>query len=136
MSLVAAPDLSSILPWFILIAVLKGLEPFFRKKRPARRNSSRPSVAQSTNATSSPSAGYLGWIGEMQVRLGLWLFLRPTIYRRLHNVIIPTDNGTTQIDHLLISRYGIFVIETKNIRGWIFGTADGPKWTQSLYGSK
>ena len=31
------------------------------------------------------------------------------------------DGGTTQIDHILVSKYGIFVIETKNRKGWIFG---------------
>jgi hypothetical protein len=36
----------------------------------------------------------------------------------------------------LISRYGIFVIETKNLKGWIFGGADQRKWTQTLYGQK
>jgi len=35
--------------------------------------------------------------------------------------LIPIDKGTTQIDHVLVSRFGIFVIETKNMKGWIFG---------------
>lgn len=68
--------------------------------------------------------------------LGLWLFLDRKVYRRFHNVIVPTSNGTTQIDHILVSPFGLFVIETKNIRGWIFGSAGQPKWTQSLYGRK
>jgi hypothetical protein len=51
-------------------------------------------------------------------------------------VIVPAPNGTTQIDHLLLSRFGIFVIETKNINGWIFGNEKSKQWTQSLYGKK
>lgn len=77
-----------------------------------------------------------GWIGEKITTLGMWLFLDRKIYRRFHDVIVPTSNGTTQIDHLLISPFGLFIIETKNFKGWIFGSADQPKWTQSLYGKK
>ena len=66
----------------------------------------------------------------------MWLFLDANIYRRFHDVIIPSKNGTTQIDHLLVSPYGVFIVETKNIKGWIFGAEDQSKWTQSLYGKK
>lgn len=65
----------------------------------------------------------------------MWLSLNANIYRRIHNVIIPAKNGTTQIDHILVSPYGLFIIETKNRKGWIFGSEDQPKWTQSLYGN-
>ncbi len=76
-----------------------------------------------------------GWFGEKQTQLGMWLKLGDE-YTRFHNVIVPTLNGSTQIDHLLISRFGIFVIETKNINGWIFGNEKSKQWTQCLYGKK
>lgn len=38
-------------------------------------------------------------------------------YHRFHNLIIPSRNGTTQIDHVVISPYGVFIIETKNMGG-------------------
>ncbi|MEC7370234.1 MAG: nuclease-related domain-containing protein [Pseudomonadota bacterium] len=38
-------------------------------------------------------------------------------------------NRTTQIDNLLVSPYGLFIIETKNINGWIFGSENRPNWT-------
>ena len=66
----------------------------------------------------------------------MWLSLDSGTYRRFHNVIIPSTNGTTQIDHLLVSAYGLFIVETKNKKGWIFGSGDQPKWTQSIYGKK
>lgn len=75
-----------------------------------------------------------GWFGEKKTAFNMWLSLNADIYRRFHDVIIPTKNGTTQIDHLLVSPYGVFIIETKNIKGWIFGSEDQSKWTQSLYG--
>ncbi len=67
---------------------------------------------------------------------GMWLFLDNNVYGLFHDVIVPTSNGTTQIDHLLVSPFGLFVIETKNFKGWIFGSEDQPNWTQSLYGKK
>ena len=42
-------------------------------------------------------------------------------YRVLNNVTIPTPKGSSQIDHVVVSVYGIFVIETKNYNGWIYG---------------
>ena len=66
----------------------------------------------------------------------MWLSIDKEIYRRFHDVIIPAGNGTTQIDHILVSPYGLFIVETKNKKGWIFGSVDQPKWTQSIYGKK
>jgi restriction system protein len=66
----------------------------------------------------------------------MWLSLNKKIYRRFHNIILPARNGTAQIDHLLVSRYGLFIVETKNIKGWIFGSKSQPKWTQVLYKRK
>ena len=77
-----------------------------------------------------------GWLGEVQGTLAKKLFLDPQVYADFNNVTIPTLNGTTQIDHVIVSRYGIFVVETKNMDGWIFGDAKSPKWTQSIFGKK
>jgi restriction system protein len=54
----------------------------------------------------------------------------------MNSVTLPTGNGTTQIDHILISRFGVFVIETKHYKGWIFGDASNPKWTQVVFRKK
>jgi len=65
----------------------------------------------------------------------MWFSLNSSIYKRVHDVIIPSKNGTTQIDHLLMSPFGVFIIETKNLKGWIFGSERQANWTQSLYGN-
>jgi hypothetical protein len=75
-----------------------------------------------------------GWFGEKKTTFNMWLSLDTDIYQRFHDVIVPTRNGTAQIDHLLVSPYGLFIVETKNLKGWIFGSEDQAKWTQSLYG--
>lgn len=54
----------------------------------------------------------------------------------LHDMILQTPDGTTQIDHLMISPFGVFVIETKNLTGWIFGDENHSSWTQVLYKKK
>ena len=77
-----------------------------------------------------------GWLGEKVATLTMWVMLDKNVYRRVDNVIVNTPNGTTQIDHVLVSVYGIFVIETKNIKGWIFGEANSDRWTQVIYGNK
>ena len=66
----------------------------------------------------------------------MWLSLDTNVYRRFHDVIVPAKNGTTQIDHILVSPYGLFIVETKNKKGWIFGSGDQANWTQSIYGAK
>lgn len=77
-----------------------------------------------------------GWLGEVQVSIAKKLFLDSKLYTDVNNVTITTTNGTTQIDHIIASPYGIFVVETKNMEGWIFGDEKNSQWTQSLYGKK
>jgi restriction system protein len=78
---------------------------------------------------------FRGWFGEKKTTFNMWLSLNKEIYRRFHDVIIPSKNGTTQIDHILVSPFGIFIVETKNKKGWIFGSGDQSNWTQSIYGN-
>lgn len=57
-------------------------------------------------------------------------------YRVINDVMLHTDYGTTQIDHVVVSVYGIFVIETKNYKGWITGNEYGDYWIKNVYGNK
>ena len=76
----------------------------------------------------------IGKMGERRVARKLnWLSEE---YITLNDVLLPTRYGTTQIDHIVVSPYGIFVIETKNYKGWIFGHQDSEEWKQSLLGKK
>ncbi|WP_459824278.1 nuclease-related domain-containing protein [Desulfomicrobium salsuginis] len=82
------------------------------------------------------SRSFKGWLGESKVRRAVRAQLDEERYRQLHDVTLPTSDGTTQIDHIIVSIYGIFVIETKNMGGWIFGNPNQPKWTQTIGRSK
>ena len=44
-----------------------------------------------------------------------------------------SDGSTAQIDELIIATSGIYVIEMKNYKGWIFGNENNQYWTQVLY---
>lgn len=60
------------------------------------------------------------------------LSLLPEEYVILNDVVLPTANGTTQIDHIIVSKYGVFTIETKNYRGDIYGDDNRQEWTQMI----
>lgn len=79
------------------------------------------------------SAWFKGVLGELLVNFLLKKFLPKDQYRLIKNVTLPTDDGTTQIDHILVSQFGVFVIETKNMKGWIFGNAQQKLWTQKIF---
>ena len=77
-----------------------------------------------------------GKIGEKVTDLGLKLTLDPKTYKILKDITIKDSKGKTQIDLVVVSRYGIFVIEVKNFNGWIFGNERDKYWTQVLYSKK
>ena len=79
------------------------------------------------------SAWFKGVVGEFIVNLSAKLFLDKEKYHLIKNVTLPTENGSTQIDHIIVSKYGIFVVETKNMKGWIFGSPNQKTWTQKIY---
>ena len=74
-----------------------------------------------------------GWIGEQHVIRRGKKMLSPAVYHAFHNVTLRAADGTTQIDHVYVSVFGIFVIETKNMTGWIFGREQDPQWKQAIF---
>ncbi len=57
----------------------------------------------------------------------------PPDYHLMNHVTLRLKDGTTQVDHVLVSRFGVFVIETKDHKGWIFANAKQANWTQVLF---
>lgn len=84
-------------------------------------------------ATLLKTAWFKGMVGEWFINLCIRLFLDKREYRLLKDVTLPTPQGSTQIDHVIVSRFGVFVIETKNMKGWIFGDPRHKRWTQQLF---
>ena len=57
-------------------------------------------------------------------------------HKLLNIVYLPKEYGTTEIDLIMITATGIYVFESKNYSGWIFGDENTKFWTQSLKGGK
>ncbi len=82
------------------------------------------------------SSWFKGRIGEYYVNYWAKTMLDSNVYHLIKNVTLPTADGTTQIDHIIVSIYGVFVLETKNFTGWIFGSKYQKHWTQQIYNSR
>jgi restriction system protein len=70
---------------------------------------------------------------EAKVRKIIISYFSAQYFYLLNNVTIPRQDGTTQIDHILVSTKGIFVLETKNYSGWIYGDEKSKQWTSVHY---
>lgn len=79
------------------------------------------------------SPWFKGIFGEFQVNLLIRSQLSKDNYHLFKNVTLRTEEGTTQIDHIIVSIFGVFVIETKNMKGWIYGSEKQKQWTQKIY---
>ena len=74
--------------------------------------------------------------GEELVARALQRHLKGGDYHLLNHVTLKHRGGTTQVDHILLSRFGVFVIETKDYTGWIFANAKHDTWTQVTFKDK
>ncbi|MGL4108434.1 nuclease-related domain-containing protein [Clostridium sp. LP20] len=75
-----------------------------------------------------------GYIGESRVNSTLDKLSNE--YITLKDLLLETEKGTTQVDHVVVCPKGIFVIETKNYDGWIYGSDNQKYWTQVIYKNK
>ena len=73
--------------------------------------------------------------GEKQVAALLSLLSKDK-YKVINNLLLQSGGYSTQIDHVVISVFGIFVIETKYYKGWIYGGEKSEFWTKNVYGHK
>jgi Nuclease-related domain len=74
--------------------------------------------------------------GEALLSQSIQLNFKPPDYHLLNHVTLPLKDGTTQVDHILVSRFGVFVIETKDYKGWIFANPKQATWTQVIFKAK
>ena len=126
----------------IIICILKGKDPHdtlifslfdFLCIRLSYKNSS---YSRDTGKTFNETFGDKGSYGEYLT------YHRLRKYEKnggkfLFNAYIPRkDGGTTEIDLMLICSEGIFVFESKNYSGWIFGSEDRQMWYVTLPAGK
>jgi len=79
----------------------------------------------------SSQAEALGVLGEKRVSSFL-ADLDCEEYRVYNDLLFRDGKYTTQVDHIIISRYGVFVLETKNIHGKVYGGGNAEFWKQYL----
>lgn len=100
------------LPLFVLVGVIYAARFFYRRFK----------------------SSFKGSLGEALVTQGTFRLLDPELYRGYSDLYVPRPDGDglTQVDHVVVSPFGIFVIETKNYTGWIHGSEHQAKWTQTF----
>lgn len=76
-----------------------------------------------------------GIIGELYVAAFLKILPKDK-YTVINNLLFTWNGHSTQIDHIVVSIYGIFVIETKFYKGLIYGGENSEYWLQNIYGNK
>lgn len=79
------------------------------------------------------SPRFRGDIAETRVRRLLANGLEKNRYTLLNDITLPSGGGTVHIDHLVVSRFGIFVIESQYVRGWISGGEFQQRWKQKSW---
>ena len=112
----------------VVVSTVEGIEhQRFRKKNRDAQYSGRvvkeekglfSSIISSRHGSRAESLGEFG-----EGRVSSFLEDLPCEdYQVFNDLLICDRDYTTQIDHIIISRYGVFVIETKNMHGKIYGS--------------
>lgn len=126
------------------IEFFKGL---FRQEKPEEQKESKSSYAKCINTdnhipkaevpsyASNTRAEKKGNDGEFLIKTVLTQ-LNPKLYKVYNDLLLEYKGYTFQIDHLVVSRMGIFIIETKNYNAILKGSEFQTNWTHITYKSK
>src|SRR5207245_8689327 len=76
---------------------------------------------------------FLRWL---RLVLSGWGAASAPHYHHFRKIILPTSCGSCEIDHLIVSPFGLFVIENKDRSGWIFGEESDRNWTAVHFTNK
>jgi len=80
------------------------------------------------------SPRFRGDIAERRVRRILTIGLERSRYTVFNDLVIPFGGGTARVDHAVVSKYGIFVIESVYAPGIVAGTAVQERWKRKRLG--
>ncbi|MCM3163272.1 nuclease-related domain-containing protein [Metabacillus litoralis] len=109
---------------------MKLLSNLFKKNKQETKQKSEVKSTTSQNKHNEKVAARKGEIGEYKIDIQLAQL--PKEYRHLTDIMIKNvkaKSGYSQIDHIVITPYGIFVIETKNYQGTIYGGKERKTWS-------
>lgn len=82
------------------------------------------------------SPKFKGMIGELIVSHKLKKNIDLNKCFLINDIMLPTKDGSTQIDHIIIAPNGIWVLETKFYKGWITGAKNSKTWKQTNFKKK
>lgn len=82
------------------------------------------------------SPKFKGFVGEIIVHYKLKRLLDLEKCILIHDIMLETKEGSTQIDHIIIALNGIWVLETKFHKGWVTGTKNAKTWKQTNFKKK
>lgn len=134
-------DAIQIMILFFAVYLLIGkpiAKKLYRKHRRSRRQVKRTDNGQYSHQRTKfdyreeKSAEEKGAEGERFVATSELSRLPPDFFLVFNDIILPVADGTTQVDHVVIGIHVIFVIETKNYQGSIYGSANSSEWHQYL----
>ena len=80
------------------------------------------------------SPRFRGDIAESRTRRILAAGLEKSRYTVLHDVELPAGGGTVHVDHIVVSRFGLFVIESRFASGMVSGGEFQDRWKQESWG--
>lgn len=80
------------------------------------------------------SPRFRGDIAQSRVRRLLAAGLEGSRYTVFNDLVVPSGGGTTRVDHVIVSRFGVFVIASRYVPGWISGTAVQAQWRRHRWG--
>ena len=129
---------SALVLYLIVKSIIESIkrEKFRKKNREAQFSGSAVKEekgfwASIFSSSHSSRAEHIGEHGERKVSSYL-ADLECEDYQVFNDLLLRDGKYTTQIDHIIISRYGVFVIETKNVHGKVYGSGNAEFWKQYL----
>ncbi|MBM7602809.1 hypothetical protein JOC75_000779 [Metabacillus crassostreae] len=109
---------------------MKLLSNLFNKNKQEKEQNSKVNPSTSKKKHNEKVATRKGEIGEYKIDIQLAQL--PKGYKYLSDIMIKNGKAKSafsQIDHIVITPYGIFVIETKNYQGTIYGGKERTTWS-------
>lgn len=107
-----------------------GLFDIFKKKKNVKTEQKQSTTnSRKQKRSSKQVASRKGELGEYKIDIQLDQL--PKDYRCLNDLLVENPkakSGYSQVDHVIVCPYGIFVIETKNYQGTIYGGKDRKTW--------
>lgn len=114
--------------------MLKKLMLIFKSNTPDKKKPSQPSKTKTSSSKPKPKVQptRIGELGEHKINIQLDQLPKGCKYVSDLMVANPKSRtGYSQIDHVVITPHGLFVVETKNYNGEIKGTRDNKSWSVS-----